>query len=127
MLVCDDVRREDNGKEILIGVYSSDIRVAHFPTSLRLVFWMQIIVTTEGRVRFEFRIIGPNEVQLASAGVELEVPPQAGAMGTIPLGPIPLQVQSAGNLRLEIRDRPDGRWTELKRIPVLQAEAIPAP
>jgi hypothetical protein len=35
-LVCDDVRREDNGKLILIGVYGKDIGVTDLPANLVL-------------------------------------------------------------------------------------------
>jgi hypothetical protein len=34
MLVCDDIRREFNGKEILIGVYNNVIIFPSFPASL---------------------------------------------------------------------------------------------
>jgi hypothetical protein len=36
VLICDDVRREENGKEILIGVYSGDIIVTRFPAAMAL-------------------------------------------------------------------------------------------
>ena len=38
-LVCDEARREDNGKHFLIGVYSGDI-VVPAPTTLKLCVWM---------------------------------------------------------------------------------------
>ena len=120
-LVCDDVRREDNGKEIIIGVYSSDIRVSRFPANMRLVFWMQAIIGSVKYNTFQFRVIGPNEVELAAADVELEMQSQAGVIGTIPLR-VPIQIQSAGDLRLEARDGPNDQWEELKRIPVVQGE-----
>ena len=41
VLLCDDIRREDNGKAILIGVYSGDIVVPQFPAVLRLSLWLQ--------------------------------------------------------------------------------------
>lgn len=40
-LVCDDIRREDNGKVMLIGVYVGEILVPAFPTELRLSVWSQ--------------------------------------------------------------------------------------
>lgn len=33
-LICDDIRREDNGKEILIGVYNDEILVQSLPILL---------------------------------------------------------------------------------------------
>jgi hypothetical protein len=39
-IVCDDIRREDNGKEIIIGVYSGSIVVPQFPATLLLSLWV---------------------------------------------------------------------------------------
>jgi hypothetical protein len=34
--ICDEVRREDNGKLLIIGVYTNDIIVMNFPVNLLL-------------------------------------------------------------------------------------------
>ena len=44
-IVCDDVRREDNGKFIIIGAYGSDIRVSSIPANLR--FSLLVAVRSE--------------------------------------------------------------------------------
>jgi hypothetical protein len=118
-LVCDDVRREDNGKEIIIGLYSADIRLPGFPANMRLVFWMQVLVETTEQAKFQFRVMGPNEAQLVTADVVLESSPPAGTVGSIPLV-VPIQIQSVGILRLELRDGPESEWEEVKRISVAQ-------
>ena len=35
-ILCDDIRKEDNGKMMLIGIYSGDILVPTFPSKLPL-------------------------------------------------------------------------------------------
>jgi hypothetical protein len=41
VVVCDDVRHESNGKDIIIGVYGSDAIVPSYPALLRPSFWVQ--------------------------------------------------------------------------------------
>jgi hypothetical protein len=41
-IMCDDVRREDNGKMMLIGVYSPDITVPHVPVVLPSLAFYQV-------------------------------------------------------------------------------------
>lgn len=41
LLLCDDIRKEDNGKAIIIGVYTGDIVVPKFPAALMLSIWLQ--------------------------------------------------------------------------------------
>jgi hypothetical protein len=56
VLLCDDIRREVNGKAILIGVYSGDIIVPTAPTSLGLGLWLQgraVEATSKVRIRLE--------------------------------------------------------------------------
>lgn len=39
VVVCDDIRQEDNGKLMLIGVYSGDILVSLFPFQRFVCLW----------------------------------------------------------------------------------------
>ena len=40
IILCDDIRREDNGKLLLVGVYSGDIIPSSFPAFLSLRLYM---------------------------------------------------------------------------------------
>jgi hypothetical protein len=53
-LVCDDVRREDNGKLIIIGVYTPDIRVAQIPFVFPSLTFLQWLETSQAG-QYEFR------------------------------------------------------------------------
>jgi len=123
VLVCDDVRREDNGKEILIGVYSSDIQTTVFPSNLALVFWMELVTKKPGRHRIDIRVIGPNNTHLVQGTGELQGLHEE-IIGSLALGPLSMQIQSEGEIRLELRE-PRGEWLEVKRIPV-RLRASPA-
>ena len=39
-IFCDDIRREDNGKELLIGVYSGSLQVPILPAPVMLSVWV---------------------------------------------------------------------------------------
>jgi Family of unknown function (DUF6941) len=119
-LVCDDARREDNGKDILIGVYSSDIRVTRFPITLRLVLWLQAMIKSTDPVKLELQVLGPNNAQLATANIELEVP-RPDSVGSIPLGPMSVQIQSEGALVFKMRDASESTWEQILSMPVALA------
>lgn len=58
VIVCDEVRFENNGKEIILGVYSDGVIVPSVPISLK-VMTFRIVVDVDGRafetVSFELR------------------------------------------------------------------------
>jgi len=56
VLVCDDVRMENNGKAIIIGVYTGTINPLRFPATLRFALWMIGRVEGRGEFRLEARI-----------------------------------------------------------------------
>jgi hypothetical protein len=75
ILVCDDFRREDNGKMILIGLYLPDMVVAQIPFVMpTLTFFMNLESDRPGN--FGFRIA----IQHIDSGTIL-----AQAMGMIPV------------------------------------------
>ena len=57
-IVCDDIRREDNGKFILIGVYPEFIMLNMLPSQLILSIWMQFKMHRREKTILEFEIRG---------------------------------------------------------------------
>jgi hypothetical protein len=54
---CDDVRREDNGKFIFVGVYTQQLSIATFPQLLNLSFFtfmVRIWASGNNHFRFEY-------------------------------------------------------------------------
>ncbi|SRR6266851_1506864 len=114
VIICDDVRREQNGKDILIGVYSSDIVVPSLPFGLNLALWFE----------YKAPVIGQNTifVQISYNGqprgkfhATVEVTVQNVGMA---FPPFPLNSDSAGDLVIEY-SRTGTEWTEIKRKRVL--------
>jgi hypothetical protein len=116
-VVCDDIRREDSGKELLIGVYSSEIIVPTVPIILVLSFWIPIEINRPGKSQGHFRIVGTD------SKVVHDLPPldlefsAAGTRAALSIGGIGVPMLQPGTVRLDARlDEMD--WKELKLITV---------
>ena len=61
VLFCDDIRRESNGKEILIGVYSGDIVINQVPNIIALSLFIQVKVPdNKGKHKNKIKLIDPS-------------------------------------------------------------------
>jgi hypothetical protein len=113
-IICDDVRREDNGKMMLIGVYNDKIVVPQIPFQLpTLTFFIALDADRPGNWMMKFRI---EQLETRRPMVE----GHAGANITIP-GPVfvpikfaPLVFQALGDYSF---------WAEIEGLP----EPIVAP
>jgi hypothetical protein len=56
---CDDIRREVNGKEILIGIYPADLLLPRFPAPVVLAIWVPFerVGNAQGKIPIEFRML----------------------------------------------------------------------
>jgi hypothetical protein len=59
VLVCDDIRKEINFKDILIGVYTGEIIVHSLPLITRLAFWVELEVKRPGPFSMFLKIEAP--------------------------------------------------------------------
>lgn len=64
---CDDIRREDNGKAILIGVYTNDLIPGTLPTNLSLSLWLDVRGIPEGHHQVKISVNPP-------AGEKISIP-----------------------------------------------------
>jgi hypothetical protein len=55
-MLCDDVRREDNGKLIVIGLYAGNIQLSSFPASLALSLLCEFITNSDRPIQCEIGI-----------------------------------------------------------------------
>lgn len=93
-LVCDDVRREDNGKLIVVGLYTPGVTLPKLPSALpRLVFLNYFEVTTPGvwnlTFKFAHKDTGALVGQTGSARVEVPsgatIDPSKGSGAVMPV------------------------------------------
>jgi len=109
-IVCDHIRREDNGKLILIGVYGGSILVPSLPAAFGLSQFVRVTPTGPGAADVEFRVLFEG-TEIAKAEAHLAIGPTQD-QALISLGPFPIAVDRAGMLRFEIREK-GKRWTRL--------------
>lgn len=118
-LICDDVRVEQTGKHILIGVYSGDIGVPSFPANVAFNFWLQTRQDLPGKLELEFTIKDDADVVFAQGTAEAEV--SKDLPGVMVLGPIGIQVQRPSRISLMMRP-PAGDWVEVAGAKVTSQE-----
>lgn len=116
-IVCDDLRREENGKEILIGVYSGDIVFPQLPSTMRVCVWIPWSGKTsaENPGKFQLRISDRNTSFIQSE-FEIDTQGKAGA-GSLAVGGIPLRFDGPTLLNIEIK-RGSGKWKTIRQIKV---------
>lgn len=122
-LICDDARREHNGKEILIGIYTGDILVAHFPANLRLCLWIYFETDQRGEVPLEVRaVVAPDDRLLFSGGLVYEIDPaQLPGMRpvTLPLPAMPVKLDSEAVVRFQWKLNEASDWETIVEKHVL--------
>lgn len=118
-IVCDDVRVEDNGKLILIGVYSDEILFPKFPMAISLAFWIEFESIGVGERQCEYRVVlNPGEVEITKIAGTFGSKKERGK-GSFSFGGIGIQFQQPGSLSLQFRG--DGKdWVELVSKNVLK-------
>jgi hypothetical protein len=113
-LVCEDIRREDNGKLIIIGMYGQNISLSAVPVGLQLSFLVAVHAGGAGREKIEIDV-SLNDEELAKVSGEIEFDAKGLALVTLPRGVMP--IRAPGDLVLRAR-LSDDQWTELWRGPV---------
>lgn len=121
-VICDDVRREDNGKYLLIGVYDG-IRVQTFPTNLMLGFWIHFTATAAGTLPLHIRVLGDQGEQFFEVGITLTV--RSVEPASIGLGGLPVALQVPTNLNWQFK-LGDGEWQTFRTINVARGNVISA-
>jgi len=112
--LCDDVRREDNGKLIFLGVYGESVLVASFPARLRLAnpVWFELKEPYNGNIWSQ--VLLDDEKIMEGVG-----PAEMGAGNPlITIQPIPIQVPREGMLSFQLKFSEDGEWQTTVTIPI---------
>ena len=111
VIICEDVRTELNGKQILIGVFSSDI-IANNKGALNIAVWAEYTPRATGSDSVHFRYLVNNK---QVAGVRLNISVQeANKIVGIATPTLPVQINDVGFLVIEMSS--DGKtWLEVKK------------
>jgi hypothetical protein len=133
-VLADQIRREANGKAIIIGVYTGDIVVEQFPVNLSLAIWLEVEFPTEktlSQFAMELRIrclaIDAAAEEQFEKVMPLNLVPPANKIGEnsggLPLRAIlninnfPARVSEPGRIEVSIRET-GKRWKKVieKRV-----------
>ncbi len=118
LVLCDDVRFENNGKLLLIGVYSDVVQVVKLPLQMRsLGLAIKAKVLSTGRFPFSVSVADPQGNQLLDANGELNYEGEAGRTIWFPvvMGPALLTTEGAYVVRISLGDGPAVHETFLVR------------
>jgi len=118
-LVCDDVRREDTGKLIFIGVYGENITVPKTPANLLVSVVAFLEVRQDFKAQAEIRVRMDDKV-LVQAPIHLDY--QKGK-ATTSFANVPVEIEKPGDVTFELLIRGEEGARVLKTIPVTSASA----
>jgi hypothetical protein len=118
LVLCDDVRFENNGKLLLIGVYSDVVQVMKLPLQMRSIgLAIKAKVLSTGRYSFSVSVADPQGNQLLDANGELNYEGEPGRTIWFPvvMGPALLTTEGAYAVRISLGDAPPVHETFLVR------------
>ena len=98
---CDDIRREDNGKALLVGVYMDDLVPIALPAQFPLSIWIQATGFDAGKHPFAIKIAFPGVEKKFRMRAEITVPENPGPLSLTWYG-IPAEVHKSGFISVEI-------------------------
>lgn len=117
-VICEDVRKEQSGKTILLGVYAGDMvfvtnSSGPFPT--QKILWVQAECLSNESTMAEFQI-SYNDKELMT--VKQESPSgKKGRVFAFPITRIGMSVEAPASLDVKFRE-PGGRWKKILRQPI---------
>ncbi len=129
LVLCDDIRFENNGKLLLIGVYSDVVQVFKLPLQLRsLGLAVRAKVMSSGRIAFSVTATDPQGNSLLEASGEMNYEGEPGRSIWLPIvmGPALLTTEGQYAVRIALGDAPPIHETfVVKKTPTPEAP-IPA-
>jgi hypothetical protein len=73
-IFCDDIRQEVTNKQILIGVYASDMRVSLMPSVVPVSLWIRVQNLSAGKHPFSIKLLfEKSKGIIADVGGEIEM------------------------------------------------------
>lgn len=123
-ILCEDVRRELNGKHTIIGAVSQGFSVASLPGQIRIAAYLEVKFANSGRQEVFIRIGYGKEKAAAIIKAELEISDASAPIG-LPVPSFNLMVQEPGHLTLEVSSD-EKQWKRAFRRPIEVGE-VPHP
>lgn len=113
-ILCDAVRREDNGKFIAIGIYSASVLVSKFPSTLQFTLLVNLTVKDNDKHKINIRIKVDDEIKATLEG-EVQLHKYFSEWMPITLPPIEFVAESILLCEQKIED---GAWENFLEMPI---------
>lgn len=112
-VICDDIRRENNGKDILIGAYSSMIVVHALPTlALPLKCWISLEFRGPNVIKTTFKATDHNKQKIFEQTTNMGTDEKLGS-GSFFFGPIFFSLREPkGHLDIDFKEE-DDEWRRI--------------
>lgn len=126
-IACDEVRKEDNGKPFLVGLYTGGMTLggvvppdADDVCNLSIYLWIPFEITEIGVASFEVKLVMPNpKNQLRIRGkLSIDNIPQPTEITPLVLGPFPLKLWQSGNLEILFKHEDEAEYQTIRTIPI---------
>lgn len=133
-ILCDDIREENNGKHLLIGVYSGDVIVnAPEIKNLLLSVYMELRYPASQKINISFRIRLGKEIILQVPPIDIARIGEQEESGVFRLGGVPISTREDTQFKVEASIN-EGTYTvalrknvKLLPSPGQSSNAIPQP
>jgi hypothetical protein len=99
-IFCDDIRREDNGKMMLIGVYVDDLVPGAIPSSFPMSIWVSIKGETIKKGALTVELLLPGGGQVKMVGEIEELPADVTTSFTF-IG-FPVEIKETGEIKVQL-------------------------
>ena len=132
VIICDDVRQEVSGKEILIGVYSYSMLFPSFPSIVpKLVIRIFMDLLDRTAKNFELNWKDPNGTPIANFKTQLPqaIPNEPLLLGFL-IGPLTFNIEGVYPVELSLENEPAETIYDMEiRLPKddLERSRVPAP
>lgn len=123
VVICDEIRQEITGKEILIGVYSGGINVSAYPAMLRVGLWLEFSQDDAGTTKWEIKIESPSGNPPGTIGFEMDYLGPVPSSSSFVVNGILLALERDGEIVISSK-KDDGDWEVIKRKSVVR---VPPP
>lgn len=113
VVFCDHVRAEVGGKYTLIGASGPELNASQLPGFISIALWICGTAPAAGKFGIDVRLLNVDKKPLFEGHLVGEI--GVGGKCIFALGPIPFEIQKAGDYRFEWKFS-DQKWSKIATL-----------
>lgn len=125
VVVCDDVRKEVNGKDILVGVYGGGILIPTLPIQIPISIWAEIIPFKTGQVELDLKATFPGNPVDFKIRMVMEIGREGESVALF-TPQVSVLLGGVGAIEIFVKSAAEENWTLVKSKAVVKGQAEPA-